>query len=66
MQEQNYFPELNRQFLLFSSDFNVQGHILSTDGDALMKGIRSPNTCINPKVCLKFLFRLAIKGKAIM
>ncbi len=53
-------------FHFCSSDFNVQGHILSTDGDALMKGIRSPNTCINPKVCLEFLFRLAIKGKAIM
>jgi hypothetical protein len=36
MQEKNYFPEPNGANVDFSSShFNVQGHILSTGGDAL-------------------------------
>jgi hypothetical protein len=36
MQEKNHFPEPKQHKL--TSDFNVQVHMLSTDGDALRTG----------------------------
>jgi len=36
MQEKNHFPEPNQHVFDFSSpDFNVEGHIVSSGGDAL-------------------------------